>query len=147
MVRKFAGRAVLSLAMVFSLALVVPMSASAKSPVPTTIQQYIAALRTYNHAVFEINLTLHQSIDSAMATERAALRAAKTEAQKYLARTDFYETRATDITNWQTALKNLGPPPQPPLGGGPPPLGGGTPTPTTTTSTTLPPPPLGFQAR
>jgi hypothetical protein len=132
----------LSLAMVFSLALVAPMSASAKSPVPTTIQQYMTALRTYNHAIFEINLTLHQSIDSAKATERAALRAAKTEAQKYLARTDFYETRATDITNWQTALKNLGPPPRPPLGGGlPAPT-----TTTTTTSSTLPAPHPGFQA-
>jgi hypothetical protein len=133
-VRKFVGRAVLSLAMVVSLALVAPMSAGAKSPYPGT-------LRAYNHAIFEINLTLHQSIESARATEFAALRAAKTEAEKYLARTDFYETRAIDITNWQTALKNLGPPPQPPAGDGLPTL-------TTTTSTTVPSPSRSvFQAR
>jgi hypothetical protein len=119
--------------MVVSLALVAPMSAGAKSPFPTTIDQYLAALRAYNHAIFGINLTLHESIDSARATEFAALRAAKNEAEKYLARTDFYEARATDITNWQTALKNLGPPPLPPVGDGQPTL-------TTTTSTTVPPP-------
>ncbi|HEY5121330.1 MAG TPA: hypothetical protein VII84_07110 [Acidimicrobiales bacterium] len=139
--RKFVGRTVLSLAMVVSVALVAPMSAGAKSPYPATIEQYLATLRAYNHAIFEINLTLHQSIQSARAIEFAALRAAKTEADKYLARTDFYETRATDITNWQTALKNLGPPPQPPAGDGLPTL-------TTTTSTTVPAPSRSaFQAR
>ncbi len=127
---KFVGRAALTLAVVASLALVVPVSAGAKilHP-PLTIQQYRAALHDYQQALDAINSTLHQSIDSAKATEIAAMAAATTEAQKYLARVDFNEARATDVANWQTALSNLGPAPQPPAGYSPPK--------TTSTTTTL----------
>lgn len=113
--RKFAGRTMLTLAMVASLALVAPMSAGAKIPHPVmTIQQYHAALHAYQQARDAIDLTLHQSIVSAKATEIAAMLAAQTEADKYLARVDFNEARATDVANWQTALANLGSPPLPP---------------------------------
>ncbi len=116
MVSKFARRSVLTLTVLASLALVAPVSAGAKTPhPPLTIQQYRTALHAYQQAKDAIDLTLHQSIASAKAAEMAAMAAAKTEAQKYLARVDFNEARATDVANWQTALSNLGPPPLPPL--------------------------------
>lgn len=112
---RFAGRTVMVLAMVTSLALVVPVSAGAKTPHSTmTIQQYRAALRAYEQAKNAIDLTLHESIATAKAKEIAEMMAAKTEAQKYLARVEFNEVRATDVAKWQTQLTNLGAPPQPP---------------------------------
>ena len=105
----------MTLAVVASLALVVPVSAGAKTlHPPMTMQQYRAALGAYQQAKDAIDLNLHKSIVSAKAAEIAAMAAAKTEAQKYLARVDFNEARATDVANWQTALSNLGPPPQVP---------------------------------
>ena len=113
--RKFAGRAVLTLTMVTSLALVTPVIADAKTPPQPTMQQYRAELRLYNHEKSVINQTFHAAIASAKATEVAALALAQPPAQKFLARTDFNEARATDISTWQSALKNLGPPPKPPV--------------------------------
>jgi uncharacterized protein YbjT (DUF2867 family) len=128
-VSKLAGRTVLTLAMVASLALVAPVIAGAKTlHPPTPLQQYRTALHAYQQAKESIDLTLHQSIASAKATEVAALSAAKTPAQTFLARVDFNEARATDVANWQTALSNLGPPPQPPANNAGP-----------TTGTTAPP--------
>lgn len=113
-VRKLAGRTVLTLAMMASLALVAPVSAGAKTlHAPTPLEQYRTALHAYQQAKESIDLTLHDSIASAKATEVAALLAAKTPAQTFLARVDFNEARATDVANWQTALSNLVAPTQP----------------------------------
>ncbi len=112
---KLVRRTGLVLAMVASLTLAAPVIAGAKTPPPiTTMQQYRAALHTYQQAKDAIDLALHQSIESDKAGEIVAMAAAKTEAQKYLARVDFNEARATDVANWQTALINLGPAPLPP---------------------------------
>lgn len=113
---KFAGRTVVALAMVASLALVTPVNAGAKTVrPPLTMPQYRVAFHQYQVAKDLIDRTFHDSIALAKATEVAAMAAARTPAQKYLARVDFNEARATDVANWQTALNTLGPPPQSPL--------------------------------
>lgn len=106
-------RAVAVVTMVTSSALVTSGVAQAKTP--TTLQAYRSELRVYNHTLFLINRTFFDAIASDKATELAALKAAKTPSQKYLARLDYSEARATAIYNRTVALKSLGNPPVPPV--------------------------------
>jgi hypothetical protein len=93
-----------------SLALGTSTLASAQAP-QTPQQKFQAALRLYNHNLFVINLKFRAAIGNDKAIEVAALAAAKSPAQKYLARVDFNEARAIDVSNWEADLKKLGPPP------------------------------------
>ena len=112
--KRLARHVVLGLAMATSLMLVTPVIAGAKDG-PTPMQQYRTALQTYNHERSAINNAFNAAIANDRAVERAALDSAKSAAQKYRVRVDFNEARATDVANWETALKNLGTPPQPPV--------------------------------
>lgn len=109
--KRLANRVVLVALVTASLTLGSSTWASAQTP-PTPQQRFLAALRVYNHDLFMINLKFKAAIGNDKAIERAALTAAKSPAQKYLARVDFNEARATDVSNWEADLKKLGPPPQ-----------------------------------
>ena len=76
-----------------SLALGTSTLASAQAP-QTPQQRFQAALRLYNHDLFMINAKFKAAIGNDKAIEMAALAAAKSPAQKYLARVDFNEARA-----------------------------------------------------
>lgn len=107
-----------ALAMVATLAVATPALASAKGTFAaglTATQQYRAALRTYNFDVTIIERTFRLSCAEALSSEKAALRAAKTVGQRYLARINYSEARAAAIAARQSALTALGPPPQPPV--------------------------------
>lgn len=113
--KRLTRHVVLALAMSTSLVLVAPAIASAKDG-PTPMQEYRLALRAYNaykHASAVLFKNLNAELANARATEKFALRSAKSPAQRYIAQLDYKETRATDITNWETAQSDLGP--QPPL--------------------------------
>jgi hypothetical protein len=105
----------LGLALVTSLVLDTPMVAGAKVG-PTPMQQYrieLQAYNSYNHASAVLFRNLTAALANDRANEKAALKAAKSPAQRYLVQVDYRETRATDIANWETAQMDLGP--QPPL--------------------------------
>jgi hypothetical protein len=90
-----------------SLALVVPVVANAHD-VLTPQQRYQAALHQYQQKRFTINHDFKVAIATDVAAEQAALAAATSPAQMYLARVNFSEAKATDVTKWETALNDLG---------------------------------------
>ena len=108
--KRLANRVVLVALVCASLALGTSTLASTQAP-QTPQQKFQAALRLYNHNLFVINLKFRAAIGNDKAIEVAALAAAKSPAQKYLARVDFNEARAIDVSNWEADLKKLGPPP------------------------------------
>ncbi len=127
---KWAGRAMVALAVMTTLAVAAPSAGADPSHPVMTMPQYRVALHAYQVATDAIDLTLHRQIDAAKADELAAMAAATSPADVYLARADFNQARTTDIADWQAALAKLGPPPRSPLL---PPLNT-----TTTTSPSLP---------
>lgn len=106
-----ANRVVVVTVIVASLTLATPAVVYAHD-VLTPLQAFQAAQRLYDHNLFVINQKFNVAIAEDKAVEVAALNAAQTPAQKYLARIDFNEARAVDVATWESDLKKLGDPPQ-----------------------------------
>lgn len=106
-----ANRVVLLTVVVASLTLGTAGMVSAHDT-PTPLQAFQAAQRLYKHDLFVINQKFNIAIFKDKSAELAALSAAKSPAQKYLARIDFSEARANDVAAWELDLKKLGNPPQ-----------------------------------
>lgn len=106
-----ANRVVLVTVMVASLTLGTSAIVSAHDTL-TPQQAFQAAQRLYKHDLFVINQKFNVAIAKDKAAELAALSAAQSPAQKYLARIDFNEARANDVAIWEAELKKLGDPPQ-----------------------------------
>jgi prephenate dehydratase len=140
-VNRFVRRAVVAGAIVTSLLLATPVIASAKDityPIATTVQQYrsemqdyLSALRAYNHAVAIIDKNFDTAIAQAKSTETKGLQLAGSAAQKDVVIANYNAAKNLAVTVWQSAIADLGPAPVAPA----PFHATGTSTTTTTTPT------------
>ena len=78
----------------------------------TPQQAFQAAQHLYKHELFVINQRFSIAIAKDKALEAAALKAALSPAQKFVARIDFNEARAVEVATWESELEKLGSPPQ-----------------------------------
>jgi hypothetical protein len=120
-VKRIVRRAVVAGVMVTSLLLATPVIASAKDityPIATTVQQYrsemqdyLTALRTYNHAVAVIDKNFDTAIALAKSTETRGLQLATSAAQKDVVIANYNAAKNVAVTDWQSAIADLGPAP------------------------------------